>query len=168
MTFEEAYEEYYDVVFKSVYMRMLSRENTEDVVQESFVRAMNSWNDFDEAKASVKTWLCTIAKNTMINYIRNNKKHENSSIDELNEAGFEPGAEDKEIQSLIDDDAREAYELLKPLKPQDRELLVMRYVEEMSYKEIAEKVGSNDKAVAKKVERLLKKCREMNLKGSVV
>jgi len=62
----------------------------------------------------------------------------------------------------------EAYELLKPLKPQDRELLVMRYVEEMSYKEIAEKVGSNDKAVAKKVERLLKKCREMNLKGSVV
>ena len=44
----------------------------------------------------------------------------------------------------------------------------MRYVEEMSYKEIAEKVGSNDKAVAKKVERLLKKCREMNLKGSVV
>ena len=160
MTFEEAYEEYYDVVFKSVYMRMLSRENTEDVVQEAFVKAMNSWNDFDESKASVKTWLCTIARNTMINYIRNNKKHENSSIDDLNEAGFEPGAEDN--------DAREAYELLKPLKPQDRELLVMRYVEEMSYKEIAEKVGSNDKAVAKKVERLLKKCREMNLKGSVV
>ena len=86
----------------------------------------------------------------------------------MNEAGFEPGSEDKELQSLIDDDAREAYKLLKPLKPQDREILIMRYVEEMSYKEIAEKVGSNDKAVAKKVERLLKKCREMNLKGSAV
>ena len=86
----------------------------------------------------------------------------------MNEAGFEPGSEDKELQSLIDDDAREAYKLLKPLKPQDREILIMRYVEEMSYKEIAERVGSNDKAVAKKVERLLKKCREMNLKGSAV
>jgi RNA polymerase sigma-70 factor (ECF subfamily) len=168
MTFEEAYEEYYEVVYKSIYMRMLSRENTEDVVQETFIRAMNSWSDFDESKSSAKTWLCTIAKNTMINYIRNNKKHDLSSFDEMNEAGFEPGSEDKELQSLIDDDAREAYELLKPLKPQDREILIMRYVEEMSYKEIAEKVGSNDKAVAKKVERLLKKCREMNLKGSAV
>ena len=168
MTFEEAYEECYEVVYKAVYMRLLSRENTEDVVQETFIKAMNSWDSFDESKASVKTWLCTIAKNTMINYVRGNKKHENSSFDEMSEAGFEVGVADNELESLADDDAREAYELLKPLKPEDRELLIMRYVEEMSYKEIAEKVGSNDKAVAKKVERLLKKCREMNLKGSAV
>ena len=168
MTFEEAYEECYEVVYKAVYMRLLSRENTEDVVQETFIKAMNSWDSFDESKASVKTWLCTIAKNTMINYVRGNKKHENSSFDEMSEAGFEVGVVDSELESLEDDDAREAYELLKPLKPEDRELLIMRYVEEMSYKEIAEKVGSNDKAVAKKVERLLKKCREMNLKGSAV
>ena len=168
MTFEEAYEECYEVVYKAVYMRLLSRENTEDVVQETFIKAMNSWDSFDESKASVKTWLCTIAKNTMINYVRGNKKHENSSFDEMSEAGFEVGVVDNELESLEDDDAREAYELLKPLKPEDRELLIMRYVEEMSYKEIAEKVGSNDKAVAKKVERLLKKCREMNLKGSAV
>lgn len=168
MTFEEAYEECYEVVYKAVYMRLLSRENTEDVVQETFIKAMNSWDSFDESKASVKTWLCTIAKNTMINYVRGNKKHENSSFDEMSEAGFEVGVVDNELESLADDDAREAYELLKPLKPEDRELLIMRYVEEMSYKEIAEKVGSNDRAVAKKVERLLKKCREMNLKGSAV
>lgn len=168
MTFEEAYEEYYGVVYKAVYMRLLSRENTEDVVQETFIKAMNSWDRFDDSKASAKTWLCTIARNTMINYVRNNKKHENSSLDEMGEAGFEIGVVDKELESLADDDAREVYELLKPLKPQDRELLVMRYVEEMSYKEIADKVGSNDRAVAKRVERLIKKCRELKLKGSAV
>lgn len=168
MTFEEAYEEYYGVVYKSVYMRLLSRENTEDVVQETFIKAMKAWDSFDESKASAKTWLCTIAKNTMINYVRGNKKHENPSLEEMSDAGFEMGVVDKELESLQDDDAREVYNLLKPLKIEDRELLVMRYVEEMSYKEIADKVGSNDKAVAKKVERLLKKCRELKLKGAAV
>ena len=72
------------------------------------------------------------------------------------------GTEDSELNALADDDAKELYAILKRLKPQDRELLIMRYIEEMSYKEIAAKVDSNDKAVAKKVERLLKKCREIS------
>ena len=160
MTFEEAYERHYEDVYKVIYMRLLNRENTEDVVQETFIKAMNSWDSFDESKASAKTWLSTIARNTMLNHIRDNKKHDASSFDEMSEAGFEMGVEDEELNSLADDDAKEVYAILKNLKEKDRELLIMRYVEEMSYKEIAAKVDSNDKAVAKKVERLLKKCRE--------
>lgn len=162
MTFEEVYDEYYEIVYKAVYMRLLNRENTEDVVQETFIKAMNAWESFDDNKAKVQTWLCTIAKNTMLNYVRNNKKHDSLSYDEMNENGFERGAEDKELNALTDDCAKEAYSILSGLKKEDRELLVMRYVEELSYKEIASRIDSNDKAVAKKVERLLKKCREMN------
>ena len=43
----------------------------------------------------------------------------------------------------------------------DKELLTMRFVEELSYKEIAVRIDSNDKAVAKKMERLLKKCSKL-------
>ena len=161
MTFEEAYEKHYEDVYKVIYMRLLSRENTEDVVQETFIRAMKAWDSFDDSKASAKTWLCTIARNTMLNYIKSNKKHEQASFEEMNEAGFEPGVEDKELSQLTDEYAKEAYSILSKLKESDRELLVMRYVEEMSYKEIAARIDSNEKAVAKKVERLLKKCREM-------
>ncbi len=162
MTFEEVYDEYYEVVYKAVYMRLLNRENTEDVVQETFIKAMNAWESFDNDKAKVQTWLCTIAKNTMLNYIRDNKKHESSSYDEMNKNGFERGEEDPELNALTDDCAKEAYAILSKLKKGDRELLVMRYVEELSYKEMASRIDSNDKAVAKKVERILKKCREMN------
>ena len=162
MTFEEVYDEYYEVVYKAVYMRLLNRENTEDVVQETFIKAMNAWESFDNDKAQVQTWLCTIAKNTMLNYIRDNKKHDSISYDDMNEQGFERGEEDPELNALTDDYAKEAYAILSKLKEEDRELLVMRYIEELSYKEIASRIGSNDKAVAKKVERLLKKCRELN------
>ncbi len=161
MTFEKVYDEYYEVVYKVVYMRLLNRENTEDVVQETFIKAMNAWGSFDDNKSSVQTWLCTIAKNTMLNYIRDNKKHDSSSYDEMNENGFERGAEDPELNALTDEYAKEAYTILSKLKKEDRELLVMRYVEELSYKEIASRIDSNDKAVAKKVERLLKRCREL-------
>lgn len=161
MTFEEAYEKHYEDVYKVIYMRLLNRENTEDVVQETFIRAMNVWDGFDDSKASAKTWLCTIARNTMLNYIRDNKKHEQPSFEEMSEAGFNPGTEDKELNKLTDEYAKEAYSILSKLKESDRELLIMRYIEEMSYKEIALRVDSNEKAVAKRVERLLKKCREM-------
>lgn len=162
MTFEEAYENYYDLVYKSIYMRLLNREDTEDVVQETFIKAMKAWDRFDPSKAKVSTWLCTIAKNTMLNSIRGNKKHTNASFDELRESGFDPGQDDKELLSLTDSYAQEAYEILVQLKDSDRELLSLRYAEELSYKEIAANLGSNDKAIAKRVERLLGKCRELH------
>lgn len=162
MTFEEVYDEYYEVVYKSIYMRLLNRENTEDVIQETFIKAYNSWDSFDKSKAKIQTWLCTIAKNTMLNYIRDNRKHNNYSYEEMNENGFEPGQEDSELNALTDDYAKEAYVILSKLNAEDRELLVMRYIDELSYKEIASRIDSNDKAVAKKVERLLKKCRNLN------
>ena len=165
MTFEQAYDNYYNMVYKAVYMRLLNREDTEDVVQETFIKAMKAWDSFDSSKSNVQTWLCSIAKNTMLNSIRDNKKHKNPSFDELAEAGFDPGRDDEELLSLTDDYAKEAYEILVQLKDSDRELLAMRYGEELSYKEIAAALSSNDKAVAKRVERLLCKCRELHSSG---
>ena len=40
----------------------------------------------------------------------------------------------------------------------DRDLLTMRYTMNMSYREIADEIGSNEKAVGKRVERLVSKC----------
>ena len=117
--FEEVYDEYYEKVFKSVYIRLLNMENTEDIVQDTFVKAMNAYDR------------------------------------------FEPGSYDSELEKLTDRYARSAYRILSRLNEKERTLLSMRFGLEMSYKEMAEVLASNEKAVAKKMERLLEKCRNI-------
>ena len=77
------------------------------------------------------------------------------------EAGFEPGSADPELEKLTDGYTRSAYVILSRLNDSERNLLSMRFGLEMSYKEMAEVLSSNEKAVGKKMERLLKKCRNI-------
>ena len=159
--FEEIYDEYYEKVFKSVYIRLLNMENTEDIVQDTFVKAMNAYDRFDPKVSSVYTWLCTIATNTMYDYFRKTGSNKIVSLEDYMEVGFEPGSYDSELEKLTDRYAGSAYRILSRLNEKERTLLSMRFGLEMSYKEMAEVLASNEKAVAKKMERLLKKCRNI-------
>ena len=76
-------EELYNTYFHDVYLYMMSlsknEEISEEITQETFFRAMKSLDKF-EGKSSIKTWLCQIARNLFINYI---KKQKRFSDDEL-------------------------------------------------------------------------------------
>ena len=159
--FEEVYDEYYEKVFKSVYMRLLHMENTEDIVQDTFVKAMKAYDRFDPKVSSVYTWLCTIATNTLYDHFRKTGSDKVISLEDYMEAGFEPGSADPELEKLTEGYARSAYVILSRLNENDRSLLSMRFGLEMSYKEMADVLSSNEKAVAKKMERLLTKCRDI-------
>ena len=159
--FEEVYDEYYEKVFKSVYMRLLHMENTEDIEQDTFVKSMKAYDRFDPKVSSVYTWLCTIATNTLYDHFRKTGSDKVISLEDYIEAGFEPGSADPELEKLTDGYARSAYVILSRLNEKDRSLLSMRFGLEMSYKEMADVLSSNEKAVAKKMERLLTKCRDI-------
>ena len=159
--FEEVYEEYYDRIYKAVYMRLLSKDNTEDVVQDTFIKAMKAYDRYDSGQSSVYTWLYTIATNTLYDYLRKIKSNNIISLEDYMESAGEPGENDKELEKLTDDYAREAYAILSQLKDEERNLLSMRFGMEMSYKEMAEVLSSNEKAVGMKMTRLLDKCREL-------
>ena len=58
--FAEVYEQEYSYVYNYIYMQVMHRENTEDLVSDIFMRAMSHYDSFDPSKASVRTWLCTI------------------------------------------------------------------------------------------------------------
>ncbi|MBQ6575890.1 MAG: RNA polymerase sigma factor [Lachnospiraceae bacterium] len=159
--FEEVYDEYYEKVFKSVYIRLLHMENTEDIVQDTFVKAMRAYDRFDPKVSSVYTWLCTIATNTLYDHFRKTGSDKVVSLEDYLDAGFEPRSTDPELEKLTDGYARSTYVILKRLNTKERSLLSMRFGLEMSYKEMAAVLSSNEKAVGKKMERLLTKCRNI-------
>lgn len=155
-SFEQVYEEQFSYIYNLVYMMLPHKESAEDIVSEVFIKAMENYDRFDEEKASVKTWLATIAKNMVTDRYRSNARKQGVSIDEAVEIPTEDSYE------MFDDDInQEVSMILKQLSPQERELLTMRYFMEMKNGDIAEKLGIAPKTVSERLRRLLQKCRKL-------
>ena len=121
--------------------RWLTRrdQDAEDVVQEAFIRALRHFDGFrgEEPRA----WLLAIVRNTCWSWLRKNRTHELSEqvegeLDVVADAGA--GPEQQALQSASQALLRQAIEEL-PLE--FREIVVLRDLEELSYKEISEVAG---------------------------
>lgn len=154
--FAEVYEQEYSYVYNYIYMQVMHRENTEDLVSDIFMRAMSHYDSFDPSKASVRTWLCTIARNCLIDYFRKNGRRKTENLDDV----AEPSAVD-EYSILKNPINQEVYRLLEKLSDDERELLSMIYVQELKNPQIGEILGINAKAVSERHRRLLAKLRAM-------
>lgn len=154
--FAEVYEQEYSYVYNYIYMQVMHRENTEDLVSDIFMRAMSHYDSFDPSKASVRTWLCTIARNCLIDYFRKNGRRKTENLDDAPE----PSAVD-EYDILKNPINQEVYRLLENLSDDERELLSMIYVQELKNPQIGEILGINAKAVSERHRRLLAKLRAM-------
>jgi RNA polymerase sigma-70 factor (ECF subfamily) len=116
------------------------REVAEDLFQETWMRVLLRGAQYN-GKARFDTWLFTIARNLVIDLSR---KRQMSSLDEMSEAGederpFEVAIEGPSPfeQFATREDRAEVAEVLLRLEPNYREVLTLRFHEEMSLEEIA-------------------------------
>ena len=117
--------------------RVLNNEEAaQDVVQEAFIRLHENWNKVLKRRVPVKGWLFRTTHNAAVDYIRKESRlrslHERQSKEE---DGSAPGDEDRQRER--DERFGLVLDHLGALRPKEREVLVLRLQEEMSYKEIA-------------------------------
>jgi RNA polymerase sigma-70 factor (ECF subfamily) len=158
-SFEIVYEKYFSDIYNFIYGQILHRERAEDLVSDVFVKAMTNYERFDPSRASVRTWLTNIARNTLIDDYRKNSIRKSVSLDDEDNY-TEPSYED-EYRVLKEDDEREVYRILSLLSESERELAGMIYFQNMKNNEIGEILGINAKAVSERRRRLLAKCRKL-------
>ena len=119
--------------------QMIGKENAKDVSQEVFIKAWKNIRRFDSSKASFKTWLMKIARNSTIDFLRKRKVYSFSEISK-DEMDFGETLKDEELlppevlQKL--DDKNTLIDVLKKLNEDEREILVLYYEEEMTFDEI--------------------------------
>ena len=120
-----------------------NRATAEDLFQETWIRVLEKGHQYD-GKSRFATWLMTIAHNLAIDHLR---KHTPASLDEMRDsedvAPFEPvaaGPSPFEQVAAIEDTARIQAALLS-LPPIFREVLVLRFQEQMKLEEIAKLTG---------------------------
>lgn len=157
-TFEQVYEDNFSYVYNYVYMQLLHKENTEDIVSEAFMKAYSVFDKYDASLASEKTWLCRIAKNLLID---NYRKNASNKVDAVESEVLEAVPCDGEYEAVEDETNAIVFKLLSELKEDEREILTMKYTLEMSNPDIAEILGINAKAVCERVRRALKKCEKI-------
>jgi RNA polymerase sigma-70 factor (ECF subfamily) len=153
--FESLVNRYQRQVANLIYMTMGSSNDVEDIAQEVFIRVYRSLPKF-KFDASFFSWMYRITRNLCIDEIRKRKVRKVLSLDFLTEDVLEKNRKSKEHElptdaMLTDEKHRIIQAALKRLKPEHREILVLREYEDLGYSEIAETLGISPEAVKSRI-----------------
>ncbi len=122
-------------------VRFVGFDYAKDIVQDVFVKVWKNINKFDINRASFKTWILTITRNTITDYLRKKKSMSFSSLDKEAES-FAENIEDDVIlpdEALIKLEDKELLNsLLDKLPFHYREVLILYYQEDMTFNEIGQ------------------------------
>ena len=162
MTFEFIYEKYFDEIHRYCYYRTDGEKYcTDEATAETFFLLQKQWEtvkDFHEDR--LRAWLYGVAKNK-IKEVRREQDPTIESLSEercralideqiLHEQPLNEEEEDRRFVQYID-------QICSQLKPKDLNLFQMRVVEEMSHREIGEKLGISENAAKLRWARLVDK-----------
>lgn len=131
-------------VFTAIYLIVKDRYIAEDLLQETFIKAINTIRGgrYNE-EGKFLPWISRIAHNLAIDHFRKEKRYPEIILEDgsplLNSMQFaEESIEDKQIMI---DTAAHLRELIKELPEEQKQVLIMRHYLKMSFQEIAERTG---------------------------
>lgn len=154
MSFLDAYEQYSDAIYRHCHYRVFDRERARDLMQEVFVRAWEYAQRGGEIR-NMRAFLYRIANNLIIDESR--KKRE-ASLEHMQENGFDPGQENvASLHARID--CSPVLQALCRLDDQYRTILVMRYVQDLTPREIARLTGESSNTISVRIYRGLRQMR---------
>lgn len=128
---DEIYKKYSRIVYNYLYSLSKNTEISEELTQETFYKAIKEIKNFRH-ECNISVWLCQIAKNLWINYI---KKENKSRV-----IYFDENIENLLIQDDINDknEVIELYKQIHRLDEKTREVIYFRILGGLAFKEIGE------------------------------
>jgi len=159
VAFERLVREHMNTVLGLAYHYVGDFSTAEDIAQETFVQAFQSMHSLRNS-ARFKVWLLKITRNKCIDSIRHNPRmvslEENREVEREILLKSAPAHVGQPFEFTEDD----LVEALKFLRRDYREIFVMKHVDNLSYKEIAEILGMTVSAVGEKLYRVRSMIRE--------
>ena len=146
--FADSYQKYADAIYRHCYYKVYDREQARDLAQQTFARV---WEYLTQGKQikNMRAFLYQTARNLVVDYYRSKKP---VSLDDLREDGFEPAgnAGEDPVQKLESEDIKR---LLLKLKEDERELIIMRYIDGLKPQEIAEVMDETANVISVRLHR---------------
>lgn len=155
--FNDLYEKYHQDVFQFLFYMVRSREQAEDLMQEVYIRVLKSYQHF-EGKSSEKTWLFSIARNVAIDSFRKQKGWKQRIMEKFDWSTQQVRDEypiPEEI-ALQREEIQMMYQGLENCTVDQKMVIIMRYIQELSITETAEALGWTESKVKTTQHRALK------------
>lgn len=152
--FDKLYEMYINKVYQFIYFKTYHKETAEDLTAVTFMKALEKIQTFDAEKASFKTWLYQIARNTVTDHYRTSRE-----IVDIEDVWDLSTQEDiaKDISHKIQ--IEEVQQYLQKLKPEQREIVLLRVWGGHSFQEIAEIMDKSEASCKMMFKRTIEKLR---------
>lgn len=137
--FAQLYDRYVHNIYNFILYRTRDRELSQDITSTTFLKAVKHIGEFSNKKGTFASWLYTIARNALFDHFRSHKN--TTDIDDVWDIGDGTNIErDTELKISVE----KIKNYLADLKPEQRDIVLMRVWDELSYKEIARILGKSE------------------------
>ncbi len=156
--FKALVEKYQQKLYWHVRRMVLSHDDADDVLQNTFIKVYRSIDQFEQ-KSSLYTWLYRIATNESLSFIQRNKKFQYDQMEDQEEhpaisnLKADPFFEGNEIQLLLQ-------EAICCLPDKQKQVFLLRYHDEMTYKDMSEILQTSEGALKASYHHAVKKIEE--------
>lgn len=156
--FMESYDEFGDAIFRYAYFQTSDKEVALDISQETFTK---TWQYLQKGQEidNIRAFLYRVARNLIIDYRRKKKA---VSLDKITETGIEFESDDDiEKEKELEFDKEYVLKTLEEIEDKYRDVLILRYVEEMSIKEISESLEKSENNISVIIHRGVEKLKKL-------
>ncbi len=162
--FEAIYRNASVFVYNVAFRITNNSQNADEVTQDVFMKIYKNLKKF-QYMSSLKTWIYRITVNAAINYKKREEKHENQRVDY--DSAMQSVYTEETIRKKLDNEAgkEKISGLLNALNSDQRACVVLREIEGLNYKEIANSLGVNINTVRTRLKRARQKLLDFVKKG---
>jgi RNA polymerase sigma factor (sigma-70 family) len=129
------------------YLRARGARDPEDLVGEVFVQLARGLPRFEGSEAAMRGWAFLIARNRLLDEARHGRRHPTETLDLVDDVTL-VAAGDTETEALSRVGSARLHRLLGALTPDQRDVLLMRVVGDLSLEQVAAALGKRIGAVA--------------------
>ena len=142
--FGKLYDDYQPKIYRFVLLKVTHREEAEDLTHQVFMNAWQKISSYEHRGFPFSSWLYQIARNTVIDHYRT--KRQTTSLDEMDPDDI-IFAEHSHIDLDLKLQLVGVQKELRTLKQDHQDVILMRFVEELSIKETAKALKRSEGAV---------------------
>ncbi|MBE7646062.1 sigma-70 family RNA polymerase sigma factor [Tenacibaculum finnmarkense] len=155
--FAVLYDRYAGVVYNKCYGFSKNKEEAQDLTHDVFIRLFVKLRTF-KGRSKFSTWLYSFTYNFCVNYVQRNKEKKKEKVtvvtDQIKEDSNEDEIDDAELFELKAD---KLVKVLEMIPAPEKMILLMKYQDDMSIKEISEALSLGDSAVKMRLKRAKEK-----------
>lgn len=143
--FGRLYDEYVDQIFRYIFYKVGNFTEAQDITGQAFLKAFEHIDSYELRDVAFSSWLYRIAHNLVVDYFRKESKRESIPIEEHPPTPSERG---NPVETVIAGlDSEKLYSALQKLTQNQREVIILKFIESLTNSKVAEIMGISVGAV---------------------